>query len=84
MAKKNLASVTSSHASKTKLSAHGLDVPAPDEVKEKKGFLDGRLPVRFSNANSEKLARHFKKKGLSLSAGIRMVISEYMERENIF
>lgn len=53
-------------------------------IKNKMDILDGRLPIRFNTLNSEKLSRHFKKKGLSLSSGIRMVLAEYMERENIF
>ncbi len=41
------------------------------------------LIIRLSGFDKERLEIHFHNKGLKLSAGIRMIIKEYMERQGI-
>ena len=39
--------------------------------------------IRFSETEMNLLRKHFKSNGLSLSAGIRMVVSIYMKEEGL-
>ena len=41
-------------------------------------------PIRISDAHKSRLAKYFKnEKGLSLSSGVRMLIFEYMRKNNL-
>ena len=40
-----------------------------------------RYDVRFHPDDWDALKRHFSAKGLSISAGLRMIVKEYMNRE---
>jgi hypothetical protein len=86
MKKENLKAAASSGVKRTKEAGNGLAVPGPgyeekdnDESNNLKPF-----PLNLGMADKKKLIRHFAKKRLNLAAGIRMVLSEYMERERIF
>ena len=39
--------------------------------------------IRFQEADWKKLQAYFERKGLSVSSGIRMIVSEFMEREGL-
>lgn len=41
------------------------------------------LLIRLGENDIERLKTHFRSKGLSMSAGLRMVIKSYMNREGI-
>ena len=47
---------------------------------EQKPFV---LSVRFTGEDRRILSEHFGKKGLSLSTGVRFVVREYMEKNDL-
>ena len=47
------------------------------------GELKAVFTLRLSKACKSRLEAHFRMKGLSFGAGIRLALSEYMEKERI-
>lgn len=55
------------------------EAPVKDMQDESLQIFTLRLPRSLK----ENLKSHFKRKGLKLSQGLRMIISEYMDREKL-
>ena len=62
---------------KSKAKAHVED----SGLRQMSGELQPLL-IRLDSAQKEWLKKHFARKGLALSAGIRMVLSEYIEENS--
>lgn len=43
----------------------------------------GKYHVRFYQSDWKLLEEHFRSKGLTVSAGLRLVVSEFLERERL-
>ena len=71
--------------SKTAVNRENIEKDAVTRKVDYSGFKDETVSVgtRLTNREKTALLKHFEDRGLKLAQGLRMIISEYMNRERI-
>ena len=71
--------------SKGAINRENIEKDAASRQVDYSAFKDETIPVgtRLLRREKNALQKHFEAKGLKLSQGLRMIISEYMTRERI-